>query len=59
MLFAAFSASWALIATKSFACPFSIWPVESMSRTFGDRLSNLRELAMVLLAFPVDKATSS
>ena len=54
-----FSASEGGIDAKSFACPFSIFPSESKSRTDVGKDNILSELAIVLLALPVEDATSS
>ena len=59
MLAAASSAFFGSRDAKSFACPFSICPEDKRSKTFAGKDNNLNELAMVLLAFPVDVATSS
>ena len=59
ILSAAASASFESSEANNFAWPFSICPEERRSKTFVGSDSNLIELAIVLLALPVDIATSS
>ena len=59
IFFAIISASLGVNEASNFACPFSIIPFDSISKTDWGKDRILKELAMVLLAFPVDVATSS